>query len=153
MKKIIPVLMLVLALSSCATKTVTRTELFTPTTATLINKDELIEMKYYGADNEYDYFTRGFQRLRVPMSENAVPSFARFTFNNWQNGKKYTDCLKESTSNKLLGWLSGANTTATQTTTNTVNTATNNTTLSPANQQRLQHLQAILQTIATPVQQ
>ena len=82
MKKLIPVLIAALALSSCAVKTVSRTELFTPTTTTLINSDELTKMKYYGCDGQYDYFTRGFSRLRVAKSESAIPDSARFTFNN-----------------------------------------------------------------------
>lgn len=148
MKKLIPVLLLAMALSSCATKTVTRTELFTPSTATLINKDELVGMMYYGSDSEYDYFKRGFQRLRVLKSEKSIPDYARFTYDNWQTGKKYTDCLKESTTNKLLGWLSGNTTTqtTTPTTTTTNQTATNI-------QQQLQALQAIIQGISTPAAQ
>lgn len=109
MKKLIPVFIIALALSSCATKTVSRTELFTPTTATLINSEELTGMMYYGADDQYDYFTRGFQRLRVAKTENAVPSYARFTFNNWQGGKKYTECLQQSTVSQLQSLLSGLN--------------------------------------------
>lgn len=105
MKKLIPVIILALGLSSCATKTVSRTELFTPTKATLVHHQELTEMKYYGCDAEYDYFTRGWQRLRVAKSEKAIPEYARFTFNNWQGGKKYTECVtttNNSTLNTLL---------------------------------------------------
>lgn len=101
MKKLIPVLLIAMALSSCATKTVSRTELFTPTTTTLINSDELTKMKYYGCDGEYDYFTRGFSRLRVAKTENAIPDACRFTFNNWQGGKLYTDCIKSVGANKV----------------------------------------------------
>lgn len=101
MKKLIPVLMIALALSSCATKTVSRTELFTPTTATLMNSDELTKMKYYGCDGEYDYFTRGFSRLRVAKTENAIPDSCRFTFNHWQGGKLYTDCIKTAGTDKV----------------------------------------------------
>ena len=95
MKKLIPVLILALGLSSCAVKTVSRTELFTPTTTTLINSDELTQMKYYGSDDQYDYYTRGFSRLRVAKSEQSIPDAARFTFNNWQGGKLYSDCMKD----------------------------------------------------------
>ncbi len=101
MKKLIPVLIAAMALCSCAVKTVSRTELFTPTTTTLINSDELTKMKYYGCDDQYDYFTRGFSRLRVAKSESAIPDSARFTFNNWMGGKLYTDCIKEVGTNKV----------------------------------------------------
>ena len=103
MKKLIPVLLLTLGLSSCAVKTVSRTELFTPTTTTLINSDELTKMKYYGCDGEYDYYTRGFSRLRVAKSEQSIPDAARFTFNNWQGGKLYSDCIKEVGTSKVQG--------------------------------------------------
>lgn len=103
MKKLIPVLILAMGLSSCAVKTVSRTELFTPTTTTLVNSDELTKMKYYGCDGEYDYFSRGFSRLRVAKSEQAIPDVCRFTFNNWQGGKLYTDCIKEAGTNQIQG--------------------------------------------------
>jgi hypothetical protein len=102
MKKLLSVMILALALSSCAVKTVSRSELFTPTAATLVNSKELTDMMYYGSDNEYDYFSRGFQRLRVAKSEDAIPSSARFTFNNWQGGKLYRECLTESVGNSLV---------------------------------------------------
>ena len=105
MKKTVSALLIALALSSCAVKTVSRTELFTPTTATLVNSQELTDMKYYGSDNEYDYFSRGFQRLRVAKTENAVPSYARFTFNNWMGGKKYTDCVKNAGASQVQSLL------------------------------------------------
>ena len=142
MKKLLSVMILALALSSCAVKTVSRTELFTPTTATLINSDELTNMKYYGADDQYDYFSRGFQRLRVAKTENAVPSYARFTFNNWMGGKKYTDCLKESTVSTLQSILSGTYQA------DTLPTTTTPTTLTPAQQQRAQALQSFLQSFS-----
>ena len=103
MKKLIPVLILALGLTSCAVKTVSRTELFTPNAATLINTDELVKMKYYGSDAQYDYYTRGFSRLRVAKSEQSIPDAARFTFNNWQGGKLYTDCIKEVGTAKVQG--------------------------------------------------
>ena len=65
MKKLIPVILLALGLSSCAVKTVSRTELLTPTLATAMNTSELTDMKYYGSDTEYDYFVRGYSRYRV----------------------------------------------------------------------------------------
>ena len=87
MKKLIPVmLLLALGLSSCAVKTVTRKELLTPTLSTAMDSSELTDMKYYGCDAEYDYFTRGYTRYRVLKSENCLPESARFTFNNWQGG-------------------------------------------------------------------
>lgn len=140
MKKIIPAFVLALALSSCAVKTVSRTELFTPTTATLINSKELTEMKYYGSDNEYDYFSRGFQRLRVSRTETPVPSYARFEFNNWQNGKKYTECLKPTSLDSLKALLTGNSTyTATEVPATTTNTT---------QQQRVQALQTLLQSFS-----
>lgn len=120
MKKLLLVVLAGGLLCSCATKTVSRTELFSPTLATAVDSTELTGMMYYGADEQYDYFTRGISRLRVAKAENAVPSFARFTFNNWQGGKKYSDCLKESAADKVKNWLqggsSGAATTSKQTT-------------------------------------
>ncbi len=103
MKKLIPaMLLLALGLSSCAVKTVSRKELLTPTLATAINYNELTDMKYYGSDAEYDYFTRGYTRYRVLRSEKCLPESARFTFNNWQGGKLYRDCLTESVGNTLV---------------------------------------------------
>ena len=118
MKKLIPVmLLLALGLSSCAVKTVTRKELLTPTLATAMDSSELTDMKYYGSDAEYDYFTRGYTRYRVLKSENCLPEGARFTFNNWQGGKLYRECLTESVGNslveKLQNLLNGASATNT----------------------------------------
>ncbi|MBE6416076.1 MAG: hypothetical protein E7032_06035 [Akkermansiaceae bacterium] len=118
MKKLIPaIILLALGLSSCAVKTVTRTELLTPTLSTAMNTSELTDMKYYGCDAEYDYFTRGYTRYRVLKSENCLPESARFAFNNWQGGKLYRDCLKESVGStltaKLQELLNGATTTGT----------------------------------------
>lgn len=112
MKKLIPVILLALGLSSCAVKTVSRSELLTPTLATAMNTSELTDMKYYGADTEYDYFVRGYSRYRVRKSENAIPESARFNFDNWQTSKLYRDCLKDSMGsalvNKLQSLLNGA---------------------------------------------
>jgi hypothetical protein len=106
MKKLIPaMLLLALGLSSCAVKTVTRKELLTPTLATAMDSSELTDMKYYGSDAEYDYFTRGYTRYRVLKSENCLPESARFAFNNWQGGKLYRDCLKESVGSSLVSKL------------------------------------------------
>ena len=112
MKKLIPaMLLLALGLSSCV-KTVSRKELLTPTLATAMDSSELTDMKYYGADAEYDYFTRGYSRYRVLKSENCLPESARFTFDNWQTSKLYRDCLKDSVGttivNKLQNLLNGA---------------------------------------------
>ena len=102
MKRLIPAIMLLaLGLSSCAVKTVTRKELLTPTLATAMDSSELTDMKYYGSDAEYDYFTRSYTRYRVLKSENCLPESARFTFNNWQGGKLYTDCIKEVGTSKV----------------------------------------------------
>ena len=137
MKKTVSVLLLALALSSCAVKTVSRTELFTPTTATLVNSQELTDMKYYGSDNEYDYFSRGFQRLRVAKSENSIPNACRFTFDNWVTSKKYTDCVKDTATSKLQNIISGLTTGTTAPTTTT--------TTSTARQQQVQAVQTLLQ--------
>ena len=116
MKKLIPAIMLLaLGLSSCAVKTVSRSELLTPTLSTVMNSSELTDMKYYGCDAEYDYFTRGYTRYRVLKSENCLPESARFTFNNWQGGKLYRECLTESVGSslveKLQNLLNGASST------------------------------------------
>ncbi len=113
MKKLIPaMLLLALGLSSCAVKTVSRKELLTPTLATAMDTSELTDMRYYGADAEYDYFTRGYTRYRVLKSEKCLPESARFTFDNWQTSKLYRDCLKDSVGttivNKLQNLLNGA---------------------------------------------
>ena len=118
MKKLIPAIMLLaLGLSSCAVKTVTRKELLTPTLSTAMDSSELTDMKYYGCDAEYDYFTRGYTRYRVLKSENCLPESGRFAFNHWQGGKLYRDCLKESVSSrltsKLQNLLNGATTNGT----------------------------------------
>lgn len=117
MKKLIPVIMLLaLGLSSCV-KTVTRSELLTPTLSTAVDHTELTDMKYYGSDTQYDYFTRGYSRYRVLKSENCLPESARFTFDHWQTSKLYRDCLKESVGSslvsKLQSLLNGATTTGT----------------------------------------
>lgn len=101
MKKLLPCILLVALLSACATKTVTRKELLTPTLYTAINTDEYIDMKYYGSDEQYDYFTRGYSRLRVLRTEKAIPDSARFTFDNWKNGKLYRDCLLDTATDKI----------------------------------------------------
>ena len=135
MKKLIPAIMLLaLGLSSCAVKTVTRKELLTPTLSTAMDHTELTDMKYYGCDAEYDYFTRGYTRYRVLKSENCLPESARFGFNNWQGGKLYRDCLKESVSStltsKLQSLLNGA--TASGTTAQTLPAATQPAPAAPA---------------------
>jgi hypothetical protein len=106
MKKLIPAIMLLaLGLSSCAVKTVSRSELLTPTLATAMNTSELTDMKYYGSDTEYDYFVRGYTRYRVLKSENALPDSARFNFDNWKTSKLYRDCLKDSVGSSLVNKL------------------------------------------------
>ena len=121
MKKLIPVLLLALGLSSCSVKTVSRSELLKPTLATAMDTSELTDMKYYGSDTEYDYFVRGYSRYRVRKSENAIPDSARFNFDNWQTSKLYRDCLKDSVGSSLVNKLqellnkASANGTAAQT--------------------------------------
>lgn len=111
MKKLIPVMMLLaLGLTSCV-KTVTRKELLTPSLSTVMDHTELTDMAYYGSDNEYDYFKRGYSRYRVLRSENTLPEAARFTFDNWQTSKLYRECLtssvKDTLTNKLQNLLNG----------------------------------------------
>ena len=67
--------------------------------------DELTNMMYYGCDGQYDYFTRGFSRLKVAKSEKAIPDACRFTFNNWTGGKKYTDCVKDAGASQVQSLL------------------------------------------------
>ncbi|MDO5471201.1 MAG: hypothetical protein Q4F38_07850 [Akkermansia sp.] len=93
--KLLPLLVCVVALSACGTQTVSRSELFTPNIRTIIDHKELTGMMYYGADAQYDYFKRGSRRLRVARSEKAIPSYARFPFDNWQTGRKYTECITD----------------------------------------------------------
>lgn len=139
MKKLIPVILLALGLSSCAVKTVSRTELLTPTLATAMNTSELTDMKYYGSDTEYDYFVRGYSRYRVRKSENSIPDSARFNFDNWQTSKLYRDCLKDSMGSALVTKLqdllnkASANGTTAQTlpATTTTSEATTTTTVQP----------------------
>ena len=154
MKKLIPVILLALGLSSCAVKTVSRTELLTPTLATAMNTSELTDMKYYGSDTEYDYFVRGYSRYRVRKSENAIPDSARFNFDNWKTSKLYRDCLKDSMGsalvNKLQELLNGASATGTaaQTLPSASTTTPTTTTTTPAYEPRTQTgkvIQGVLQ--------
>ena len=104
------------ALASCSlmpVQTITRKELLTPTTYTAVDPSSYTDMMYYGADDTYDYFTRNSLRYRVARTENAMPESARFTFNNWQGGKMYRDCLVESVRDKILPALSTPGTTST----------------------------------------
>ncbi|MBQ8516629.1 MAG: hypothetical protein IJ498_03515 [Akkermansia sp.] len=111
------------ALASCSlmpVQTITRKELLTPTTYTAVDPTSYTDMMYYGADNTYDYFTRNSLRYRVLRTENAMPESGRFTFNNWQGGKLYRDCLVGAAVNSVIPGLSG-------TTTNTATTPATNT--------------------------
>ncbi len=93
-----------LALSSCSmfvAQPVSRSELLTPTAYTALNPNEMTDMKYYGADDTYDYFTRGYSRYKVLRTEKAIPDAARFTFDNWQTSKLYRDCLKETATQSI----------------------------------------------------
>lgn len=87
------------ALCACSLlppKEVSRRELFTPGVSTLMDCRELTDMKYYGADAEYDYFSRGSTRYKVKRSENAVPAVLRRDFTGWHDGEKYRDTAKEA---------------------------------------------------------
>lgn len=152
MKKLIPVILLALGLSSCAVKTVSRSELLTPTLATAMNTKELTDMKYYGSDTEYDYFVRGYSRYRVRKSENALPDSARFNFDNWKTSKLYRDCLKDSVGSTLVNKLqellnkASANGTVAQTLPTTTSAATTPVTTTPATTTPVQPYQPKTQT-------
>ena len=105
MRYVVTALLTVSVLASCSlmpVQTITRKELLTPTTYTAVDPSSYTDMMYYGADNTYDYFTRNSLRYRVLRSENAMPESARFSFNNWQGGKLYRDCLVTAVRDKLM---------------------------------------------------
>ncbi len=105
-----------LALVSCSlmpVQTITRKELLTPTTYTAVDPSSYTDMMYYGADDTYDYFTRNSLRYRVLRTEKAMPESARFTFNNWQGGKMYRDCLVGAAVNAVIPGYSTNNTAST----------------------------------------
>lgn len=107
-----------LALASCSlmpVQTITRKELLTPTAYTAVDPTSYTDMMYYGADATYDYFTRNSLRYRVLRTEKAMPESARFTFNNWQGGKMYRDCLVGAAVGSIIPGLSGSGTTTTTT--------------------------------------
>lgn len=88
-----------LAFSSCSLlppKEVTRAQLFKPDVFTAMDYTELTNMQYYGADAEYDYFSRGSFRYKVKRSENAVPAAVRTEFTGWNNGRLYRGCLEDT---------------------------------------------------------
>ena len=94
-----------LALASCSlmpVQTITRKELLTPSTYNLVDPSSYTDMMYYGADATYDYFSRNSLRYRVLRTEKAMPESARFTFNNWQGGKMYRDCLVGAAVNAVI---------------------------------------------------
>ncbi len=118
MRNFIPSLIAMVALASCSlmpVQTITRKELLTPTTYTAVDPTSYTDMMYYGADNTYDYFTRNSLRYRVLRTENAMPESGRFTFNNWQGGKLYRDCLVGAAVGSIIPGLSGSGTTTTTT--------------------------------------
>lgn len=115
MRIFITSLIAMVALASCSlmpVQTITRKELLTPTTYTAVDPTSYTDMMYYGADNTYDYFTRNSLRYRVLRTENAMPESGRFTFNNWQGGKLYRDCLVGAAVNSFIPGLSGTTTNA-----------------------------------------
>lgn len=106
-------------LASCSlmpVQTITRKELLTPTAYTAVDPSSYTDMMYYGADDTYDYFTRNSLRYRVLRTENAMPQSGRFTFNNWQDGKMYRDCLVGAAVGSIIPGLSGSNTNTSTTT-------------------------------------
>lgn len=118
MRILIPSIVVAALLSSCSlmpVQTISRTELLTPTAYTALNPTSYIDMMYYGADDTYDYYTRSSVRYRVLRSENSMPNSARFTFNNWQNGKKYRDCVVGSVTSGLRSSASSSSTTGSAT--------------------------------------
>lgn len=105
MRYTVSALLVMTALASCSlmpVQTISRKELLTPSTYTVVDPSSYTDMMYYGADATYDYFTRNDLKYRVLRSENAMPESARFTFNNWQGGKLYRDCLVQSVRDKLM---------------------------------------------------
>lgn len=97
-----------LALCACSLlppKEVSRKELFTPGVATLMDHTELTDMKYYGADAEYDYFSRGSTRYKVKRTENAVPALMRRDFTGWNNGETYRSMVTENLGQRALQFL------------------------------------------------
>lgn len=98
MKNTILVVVAALALSSCSlmpVTTISRSELLTPTAMTAMDPSTYTGMMYYGADDTYDYFTRNSLKYRVLRTENAMPAAGRFTFDNWQTGKLYSQAAAQ----------------------------------------------------------
>lgn len=99
MKKLISVLLASVLLSSCSlwpAKTISRAELLMPVGGKAVQPNDTLEMKYYGADNQYDYFERNGERYRVLRKENAIPEASRMEYEGWENGKTYRQCLLDA---------------------------------------------------------
>ena len=91
-----------LALSACSlmpVTTISRSELLTPTAMTAMDPSTYTGMMYYGSDDTYDYFTRNSLKYRVLRAENAMPAAGRFTFDNWQTGKLYSQAALQGAAN------------------------------------------------------
>ena len=94
-----------LALSSCSlmpVSTISRAELLTPSTMTVVDPSTYTNMMYYGSDDTYDYFTRNSLKYRVLRSENAMPAAGRFTFDDWKTGKLYAQAAASGGLQSLL---------------------------------------------------
>ena len=106
MKHILPFAVAALALSSCSlmpVSTISRTELLTPSTMSVVDPSTYTNMMYYGSDDTYDYFTRNSLKYRVLRTENAMPDAGRFTFDNWNNGQLYAQAAASGGLQSLLG--------------------------------------------------
>lgn len=94
MKNTILLAVAAMSLVSCSmlpVTTISRSELLTPSAMTAVDYTTYTDMKYYGADDTYDYFTRNSLKYRVLRTENAVPAAGRFPFDNWQTSKLYRE--------------------------------------------------------------
>ena len=105
MKHIVPFAVAALVLSSCSlmpVSTISRTELLTPSTMSVVSPSTYTNMMYYGSDDTYDYFTRNSLKYRVYRTENAMPEAGRFTFDNWNTGKLYAQAAASGGLQSLL---------------------------------------------------
>ena len=99
MKKLISVLLASAVLGGCSlmpAKTITRAELLMPMGGKTVQPNDTLEMTYYGADDQYDYFERKGVRYRVLRTENAIPEASRMEYDGWENGKSYRQCLLDA---------------------------------------------------------
>ena len=92
MKHVILFAAAAVALTSCSlmpVTTISRSELLTPSTMTVVDPSTYTNMMYYGSDDTYDYFTRNSLKYRVLRTEKAMPDAGRFPFDDWKTGMLY----------------------------------------------------------------